>query len=163
MTAKLLIIFGCAALGTLTGFIVMKSFGRDLAYITELCALVDALKRNISYRSDSAADILTSFAATASSAHLKKNVAEYVAFASSKGGELAVSRGFLPKDVYLSASGFFASLGGADRRGQLDALDAYGKDFEKLKAKAEERSTKYGALSVKLGFLFGLGVGVLFL
>ncbi len=163
MTQKILIIVICVAVGTTSGYMVMKTFKRNLGYLTDLCALLDELKRNISYRSDGAAEILGRFAANAGSVQLKKNIAEYVDYASSKSGTLSVSRGFLSKDVYTSVNEFFASLGEADRRGQLDALGAFSQAFEKYRERAAERSNKYGTLSVKLGFLFGLGAGVLFL
>lgn len=163
MTQKILIIVICATVGTVSGYIVMKTFKRNLDYLTDLCALIEELKRNISYRSDGAVEILGRFSSNAGSAQLKKNIAEYVDYASSKSGALSVSRGFLSKDVYSSVNEFFSSLGGADRNGQLDALGAFSQAFEKHRERAAERSTKYGTLSVKLGFLFGLGVGVLFL
>lgn len=158
---KLLLVFVFAAIGTAAGFTVMRAYRRDLSYLSGVCAMIDELKRNISYRKDGAADILRGY--RSDSERLNVNVGEYLKYVSEKDGTLGISKGFLSAPVHKAVSEFFASLGRSDGESQLKELDAYGTSFAKLRDAAKEKSEKYGALAVKLGFLFGLGVGVLFL
>lgn len=161
MTNKLFIMAVCAAVGAAAGFIVMKTYKRRLAYLTGVCNMIGELKRNISYRKDSAASILGAF--DTDSAQLKKNISEYIAYTEAKDGALDISRGFLSGDDHAKVKEFFGALGTSDGASQMDRLDAFSAMFTVLRDKAAEKSDKYGALSVKLGFLLGLGVGVLFL
>lgn len=161
MTNKLFIIALCAAIGTAAGFFAMKTYKRRLAYMSGVCDMIGELKRNISYRKDSAARVLGAF--TTTSAQLKKNIGEYIAYSESKSGTLDISRGFLSSGDHAKVRDLFGALGNSDGASQMDRLNGFSSEFGELKTKAAEKSEKYGALSVKLGFLFGLGVGVLFL
>lgn len=163
MTFKILVVALCAALGTAAGYIIMKSYKRKTSYMSGLCALIGELKRNISYRRDAAASVAEGFSLSAESGLLKKHIDEYKAFVAAKNGELILSRSFLSKDAYSSVCSFFTALGKTDEASQLDELEMYYKDFSERLAKASAESERYGALAVKLGFLLGLGVGVLFL
>lgn len=159
MSLKILIVFICAAIGTAAGFYVMKSYRRKYEYLSGICALVGELKRNIAYRRDGAASIVGGM--TVDSAHLKKNIDEYVSYAVGKADKPTISRGFLSRDVYAKVCELFSSLGRTDGAAQIDELEMYEKTFDKLCSDAEQKSAKYGAVAVKLGFLFGLGVGIL--
>ncbi|MCH5162983.1 MAG: hypothetical protein J1G38_05795 [Clostridiales bacterium] len=161
MTNKLFILVICAAVGTAAGFIVMKTYKRKHAYLVGVCDMIGELKRNISYRNDSAASILGAF--DTESTQLKKNIGEYIAYTEAKDGKLDISRGFLSSGDHAKVKELFGALGTSDGASQMERLNSFSKLFEDMRDKAGEKSDKYGALSVKLGFLFGLGVGVLFL
>lgn len=159
MSTKILIVFICAAIGAATGFAVMKSYKRNLVFMESMCGLIDELKRNIAYRRDPAAVVMSKYAAN--SAQLKKNIDEYVKYVGTKDGALELSKGFLSDKTYDSVRRFFSSLGAADETAQLRELEMFGSAFAEYRAAAAEKSDKYGVVAVKLGFLFGLGVGVL--
>ncbi len=161
MSVKILILCVCAAVGTATGFLIMRSYKRSYAYLDGVCTLINDLKRNIAYRRDSVATILGEY--STDSPQLKKNIEEYIAYASSGKTEPEFSRGQLSKPVYDRMTKLFLSLGRSDGDGELSELERFGSEFSELRKKAAEKSDKYGTLAVKLGFLFGLGVGVLFL
>lgn len=161
MSIKLLIIFICAAVGTLAGFLTMRSYRRSYRYLDGVCSLINELRRNIAYRRDSVASILGSY--STESAQLKKNIAEYIAYASSKDGSPDISRGYLPATVHERVCSLFRALGQSDGEGEISELERFSLEFIELRDKAAQKSEKYGPLAVKLGFLFGLGVGVLFL
>lgn len=161
MTNKLFIIAVCAAVGSLSGFIVLKAYKRKLDYLVGVCDMIGELKRNISYRKDSASSVLGAF--STESLQLKKNIDEYIAFAAAKDGKLEISRGFLSSSDHAKVKELFGSLGVSDGKSQMDRLDEFSNVFSGLRDNAAVKSDKYGALSVKLGFLLGLGVGVLFL
>lgn len=159
MSAKLLMVFLCAAIGTAFGFAVLKSYKRSFAYFDGLCALIAELKRNVAYRRDPAVDVMSK--QTPTSTLLKKNIDEYLSYVGSKDGEMTLSKGFLPEKIYDGVCGFFSSLGAADEAAQMRDLDMYDSMFSECRKSASEKSDKYGVAAVKLGFLFGLGVGVL--
>ncbi len=161
MTGKLLMVLICATVGAATGYLVMRAYKRNKTYMESVCAMIAELKRNISYRRDSVLDILNGFETEC--VQLKKNIAEYSVYAEEKGGRLEISRGFLSASDHAKVKELFGSLGVFDGKSQLDALDTFAVEFDALKRSAVEKSDKYGVLAVKLGFLFGLGVGVLFL
>lgn len=159
MSLKIFIVFICVAAGTAAGYVVMSVYKRNFAYLDGVCKLLAELKRNIAYRRDAAASVLGS--AAIDSPQLKKNVEEYIAFTSGKADEPTISRGFLSTEVHARVCELFSSLGKSDGSTQIDELDMFGKTFGELRATAETKCKKQGAVAVKLGFLLGLGVGIL--
>ena len=137
MSVKILIVFICTAVGTAAGYFV----------------------RNRSSRRDAAASVLG--AAAIDSAQLKKNVAEYIAYTGGKADKPTLSRGFLSAGTYARVCELFYSLGKSDGNSQLDELEMFLKTFGDMRAAAETKCKKQGAVAVKLGFLLGLGVVVL--
>lgn len=159
MSVKILIVFVCAAVGTLAGYLVMLKYKRNSAYLEGVCAMIGELKRNISYRRDTVSSVLG--ALDIDSSLLKKNVSEYIEYAKGNTDKPAVSRGFLNKEAYARVCELFASLGRSDSKTQISELGMFADTFDKLSAKARHKSDKLGAVAVKLGFLLGLGVGIL--
>lgn len=159
MSVKILIIFACAAAGTATGYAVMLSYKKNYAYLDGVCALIDELVRNISYRCDSAAAVIKSV--EVKSSQLNKNIGEYLEYAGGKLDAPDLSRGFLPQRTFDKVKELFCSLGKTDGNTQLSQLKVFADEFGRLKNDAETKYNKYGAVAVKLGFLFGAGVGVL--
>lgn len=159
MSVKILIVFICTAVGTAAGYFVMCVYKRNFDYLDGVCKLLNELKRNISYRRDAAASVLG--AAAIDSAQLKKNVAEYITYTGGKADKPTLSRGFLSAETYARVCELFYSLGKSDGNSQLDELEMFLKTFGDLRAAAETKCKKQGAVAVKLGFLLGLGVGVL--
>lgn len=159
MTIKILIIFVCVALGTAGGYAVMRSYKRNFVYLDGVCKMIDELKRNISFRRDPAQRALSVLALD--SPLLKKNIAEYTEYAVGKLDAPTISRGFLSDEVYGRVCDFFRSLGKSDGKSQTEQLDAFYSAFDKLRAAAEKKFNTVGVVAVKLGFLFGLGVGIL--
>lgn len=161
MSVKIFMLFVCAAIGTGAGFGFSRMYLRSSAYYSGICELIGELKRSIAVRRDSVVSVMKKF--TSKSDRLNSQIAEYISYISSKDGELRISRGFLSSSAYSEVSGFFSSLGGADGEAQVKDLDRYLSKFEADFAAADEKSKKYGPLAIKLGFLFGLCAGILFL
>lgn len=156
---RLLLVFLCAAVGTVIGYFILRSYRREFEYHDGVCALIGELKRNIAYRRDPATSVLDAF--KAESALLQKNIEEYVRFARGKEGAPEISRGFLDADGYRAVSGFFGGLGHSEEGTQTKELDSYLKTFETMRDQAQKKCKVQGAVAVKLGFLLGLGVGIL--
>ncbi len=159
MSVKIILIFACTAVGTAVGYIVMLTYKKNYAYLSGMCVIVDELMRNISYRCDSAASVIKGV--DVNSAQLGKNVREYLDYAVGKLDAPQISKGFLSQPIYDKVREFFCSLGKSDGGTQISQLKMYAAEFGRLKSEAENKYTKYGSIAVKLGFLFGLGVGVL--
>lgn len=159
MSIKVLIVFLCAGIGTATGYMIMRSHKLRYMYINELCGIIAELKHNVRYRRDGAASIFRSL--TVSNKQLGKNVNEYIDYASGNADKPSISKGYLENDIFDAVSGFFTAFGRTDGKSQLDELKMYEDKFLSLKAKAEEKYNKVSAAAVKLGFLIGLGVGIL--
>ncbi len=161
MTGKILVVCLCCAAGTAIGFYMMYSHKRRYVYYNALVAMLVELKQNIAFRRDSVVAVLGAYACE--SKPLKKNIDEYLAHISNKGGDLALSRGFLTRDAHADVVKLFSRLGGFDGDTQSGDLEMFISRFTVQRDKAKEKFDKYGALCVKLGFLIGLGIGILFL
>lgn len=161
MSTKLFLIFLCVAVGTLCGYVVMLSYKKNYSYLDGVCGMIGALKQNLIYKKDSAPRVLGGL--PVSSSQLKKNIDEYIDFTAGKSDKRIVSRGFLSKTAFDEVGELFGAIGGSDEGTQIAQLDGFTAKFENLRADAERKYKKYGAVAVKLGFLLGLGVGVLVL
>ena len=161
MSIRLLILFLSAAVGTFCGYMVLLSHKRNYSYLSGVCDMLSALKQNLAYKKDTVPIVLGGL--TVANAQLKKNIDEYVAFTLGQSDKHEVSRGFLPQSTYDGVTDLFAAIGASDESSQGLRLDALILRFDKLHADAERKYTKYGSVAVKLGFLVGLGVGVLVL
>lgn len=149
-------VFVCTAVGCACGLIIMRGLREKHVYLSDMCAFIAELKRNMAYRRDGAASVCARF--VTSSKQLKKQLGEYIEYADGKSGELDLSRGTLSDEVYSEVCALFKAVGEARVE-----LTAFGERFDAMSAAAQNKYKTYGAMSVKLGFLLGLGVGILML
>lgn len=161
MSTRLFILFLSVAVGTFCGYMVLLSYKRNYSYLGGVCDMLSALKQNLAYKKDTVPIVLSRL--TVTNVQLKKNIDEYIAFAAGQTEGREVSRGFLPQSTFDGVTELFAAIGSSDESSQSARLDEFTARFDKLRADAENKYTKYGSVAVKLGFLFGLGVGVLVL
>lgn len=159
MSTHILIVFICAAVGAFAGYTVMRTYKRNFVYLDGVCKIVDELKRNISYRRDSVATVLQN--TKTDSSLLNKHIEKYIEFAHGKTDGPEIDKMFLPEETYRKSFEFFGTIGKADGNSQTDQLKMFGDAFGKMRGEAETKYLKFGAVAVKLGFLFGLGIGVL--
>lgn len=161
MTTKIFLMFLCTAVGTFCGYSVLLSHKRNYVYLDGVCDVINALKQNLSYKKDALPVALGRINVT--SRQLKKNIEEYISFASGQSDKRDISRGFLSQSTYNAVTELFGAIGGSDESSQSRGLDALYTRFDKLRSAAETKYKKFGPVAVKLGFLIGLGTGVLIL
>lgn len=159
MSIKITMVFICAAIGTIGGYFVMRGYRRNYDYLMEMCKVIERLKLNISYRRDTVVDVLCAIGVK--NVLLKRNIQEYAAFVASKTDKPIISRGFLCDEIYADVCDVFYSIGQSDGSTQKEQLVGFLCKFTALRTDAEHKCAKYGAVAVKLGFLLGLGIGVL--
>ncbi|MCH5155555.1 MAG: hypothetical protein J1F69_03025 [Clostridiales bacterium] len=155
----LFLLFVCAAGGTFCGYMILFSYKRNYLYLQDVCGMISALKQNLSYKKDSVPVVLSGL--NVNSAQLKKNIQEYIDFTRGQSDKREVSRGFLPQATFDGVKDLFEAIGGSDEHSQNTRLEALSARFEKLRETAENKYKNMGAVAVKLGFLIGLGVGIL--
>ncbi|MDE6201060.1 MAG: hypothetical protein K2M47_04200 [Clostridiales bacterium] len=161
MSTKLFLLFLCAAVGTFCGYMILLSYKKNYSYLDGVCGMINALKQNLSYKKDSVPVVLGGL--KVESSQLQKNIREYIGFTDGQSDGRVISRGFLPQSTYDGVNDLFEAIGGSDESSQNARLDALSLRFEKLRAEAERKYKSMGAVAVKLGFLIGLGIGILVL
>ena len=161
MSTKLFIVFLCAAVGTFCGYMILLSYKKNYSYLDGVCNMISALKQNLSYKKDTVPVVLSGL--TVGNAQLKKNIQEYIDFTKGQSDKRVVSRGFLPQSTFNGVQDLFSAIGGSDENSQSTRLETLSVRFEKLRSAAESKYKKFGSVAVKLGFLIGLGAGVLVL
>lgn len=161
MSVKIVVVFLCAAIGTATGYAIMRTYKLKHEYLSELCSVIAELKHDVSYRCDGVVSVMRK--SNIKNKLLCKNIGEYISFAEGKADGPHVSKGYLNDDAYKLSGDFFSSVGRSDGKSQMEELKMFGEKCTALCAVAEEKSKKIGVASVKLGFLIGLGIGILVL
>ena len=161
MIVKLFLLFLCVAAGTFCGYMILLSYKKNYSYLDGVCGMIGALKQNLSYKKDAVPKVLGEL--KVGSAQLQKNINEYIGFTVGHSDKRVISRGFLPQSTYHGVTDLFEAIGGSDESSQNARLDALTLRFNKLRLDAERKYKTMGSVAVKLGFLIGLGVGVLVL
>lgn len=152
-----------AALGALSGCLIglaltRRSKEKEKYYcdIVELCAHII---NHISYKAEKLSEVIGS--AGVCSAALRRNLEQYKTYLS--GGELNISADILTKSECEQVKEFFSELGKYDGDTQIGEIKRRCHDFEQKYKRIKEKNDKQGNMYIKLGFLFGLLVGVLLL
>lgn len=161
MSTRLFLLFLCAAIGTFCGYMILLSYKKNYSYLDGVCNMINALKQNLSYKKDAVPIVLSGL--KVGSSQLQKNIREYIGFIGGQSDVRTISRGFLPQSTYDGVTDLFDAIGGSDEHSQNARLDALSLRFEKLREEAERKYKNLGTVAVKLGFLIGLGVGILVL
>ncbi len=159
MTVKLTLMFMSAVVGTFIGLILSKRLTRRRRYFEEMISLINTLIGDFRFKQNSVTSLLKSFSAD----ETKSTVEEFIAYVDSSGSELKLSKQDLTKREHNVVYEMFSALGTYDLDTQVFMLDSYKKKFEEFYGAAKDSEERYGKVYVKLGFLFGLGLGLVLL
>jgi len=159
MTTRLFIVFLCCVAGVMCGLALSNKTRHREKYFAQLLMFMDRLFSDIGFLQNTIEQIVIGF--ECKSTHLAKNLNEYAGFIN--GNELKLTQGVLTKRELELVKDFFIRLGTLDLSSQLDELSAKKAMFTQIFEAAKQRNKSYGKAYIKLGFLLGLGLGILFL
>lgn len=156
MTDKLFILFISGFAGAMIGYYFFKRSKEEVKFYDDLIGYCDYLIGDINFRQQPIS-ALTEQYILKSSPKFKQILNVYLSYLN--GGELK----FGEKEEKKGIKEFFVSLGLSDAKTQTEELINYKAKFEGYKKDAEKAFNGLGKNSVKLGFLFGLIFGLLFI
>jgi stage III sporulation protein AB len=156
---KLFMVFFAAFAGLMCGLFLRKRVALREKYFEELVRIIERLISDISFSQARLETILSDYVSV--SPEMSKNLEEYTAFL--RGGELNLSKGILTKREHRLVKEFFERLGGSDLDTQVNELGNRKQVFLDTLTEAKRKNKSYGGAYVKLGFLGGLLIGILFI
>ncbi len=141
--------------GATVGRLTSKRFEKRSYYFDDLDAFCTAFKNNLTFEKSDLKQIFQRFPYKS-----EEFYADCVDFCETfcYGG---IKKSFFCKDDETVVSEFFSSLGRYDYDTQLSLLGSMGSKIKSKATACRDALQKNGALFVKLGFLFGLCMGVL--
>lgn len=151
MELKIALLFLFSVVGACAGVAACKVLRADRDYFAELVRLTDRLSFGIKCKNESVLEIMGEAAV---GGRLGKQIKAFVSASE-------LPRLGLKKEIYSEVCSFFGALGLSDSAAQTEMLDGYAARFKVYREQYEANYTKYGALSVKLGFAIGLAIGIL--
>lgn len=156
MSTKLLLLILSACTGAIIGSMLSKRLSLRKKYFSELKRFIDYLISDIKYRRTDIISLVKAF--NADESDLKRNLEEFTEILSGGG---SLTEGRLKKDEFKEVERILFGLGKVDLETQLFELSAASDSVQTMLTAASERYDRYGALYIKLGLLFGLGLGIL--
>ena len=160
MEIYILVTFAFAVLGAVVGNQIHKKYKARRLYFQQLLSLINLLISDFSFRQSKLKSVIIDFEKTAG-VEMKIHCNEFIN--SINGDKLSLSKLLLTSEEHLTVEKFFTALGTLDLDTQLGQLNAYKDKFNEYYQTSKAGEEKYGKPSVKLGFLLGLGCGILIL
>ena len=157
MIIKVILVLLSGVLGITIGIILKNNQNKKVLYFSDLYAFCDYFKHDLSFKQTKLKLLIQSF--DYKSENFKDDIFN---FSESFKLDNNLST-FLSKNEKEEVSKFFNSLGKVDIQTQLSLIEENKYNFEKKYNEYKEKFEKESKLYVKLGFLFGLSVGVLLL
>lgn len=158
MTDKLLLAVCLTAAGTVVGLLVGRHFKLRKEYFDDLDNLLQRFSATLNYTLDTVPSVLTSY--ETKSNLLGKHVAHVLGEMSAR-EKTALPSGFLTKSETEFVSSTLAALGTRNVISEKSAVESSRIKLGALRSAADEKYSKLGKPSIKLGFLFGLLISVL--
>ena len=163
MGVKSIIVLCCIVAGTCAGKTVGSALTAKRLYFEELEKLARTLCGDFRFRRTPICELLSEQSDGIKSVTLKKNVTEFIAYASGGGGDLKLGVvGFSAREKRVIYD-FFVSLGRYDLETQTFVLSGISEKLGEFVASAAEVEKRWAGLAVKLGFLTGACAGILIL
>ena len=157
---KFLLVIIASAAGTFGGMYLSRRLKTRAGYYAALGAFINHISSEVKFRKNPIKIIVADFLAD-NETPLSKNLSEYADAPDPISAVL--SRGVLKKTESAEVQKFLSSLGYLDSDTQVCELQLYKEKFAALSSDASEKSKKYAAMYVKLGFFLGLALGIVVL
>ncbi len=158
MISKLFIMFIFGFSGAMIGFYFFRRLKDKVLYFDELIGYCDYLISDIGFRQQPIG-VLTEQYLAKSKSSFGQTLREYSKYL--QGDELKISKKNTEEEIAIKE--FFQSLGNTDAETQVAELKNYKSKFSAYLQKSEKLLNAHGKNYVKLGFLFGLILGILFI
>lgn len=149
------ILFG--VVGALIGMYFSNRLARRRCYFEGMIMLVNDFSSDIRFRQTNLSDILSS----QSNSAIKNNVSEFASFVDGKTEKLLITRGDLTRREYEAVKAFFSDLGTYDLSTQIIVLENHKQKFNEFYEAARKKEKEQAGMSVKLGFMLGLAIGIM--
>ena len=158
MSDKLLLTVCLTAAGAVAGLLVGRHFKLRKEYFDELDNLLQRFATTLNYTLDTVPSVLSSGGTKSKllARHLEQIVGEM-----SGGEKKPLPTGCLTKNELEFVGSTLNSLGTRNVIGEKSAVEGSRVKLKVLRSAADEKYSKLGKPSVKLGFLFGLLISVL--
>ncbi len=141
----------------MAGMYFSNKLVRRRCYFEGLIMLVNDFACDIRFRQTNLSDILSS----QSNPAIKNNLEELAAFVNGKTEKLFITRGDLTRREYESVKAFFSDLGTYDLNTQIIVLENHKQKFNEFYETARKKEKEQASMAVKLGFMFGLAIGIM--
>ena len=158
MLIKLIMVCVSGTIGILVGKIFYKRYQNSYLYYNDLCVFIDSISQNLSFKQENLLTFIGSY--SASSEIFSTQIENFSNYISSK-GVFTVSITCISHAEKMQIEKFFRKLGTVDIFTQRDQLSAAKSEFEQRRSSAKNNLDKKGSMSIKLGGLIGLAVGIL--
>jgi len=152
---KIIIIFVCACAGCLVGLFFYKRYKARNLYFADIVELIQTLIVDVRYRQDGLITVLREYQAS-----IKSDFANTIE-CFLQGNIDSYKLSLLKKAEIQKVIKFFNSLGKIDSGTQLLILNGQLEKFTKCSNNAKGLFAKYGSTFIKLGFLLGMGFGII--
>ncbi len=146
--------------GTIVGLIVEMRLKARKEYFDELDALLSRYAETLNFGMDTVPELLKSYAP--SSKLLGRHIASALASMSAGGEHAALSGGYLTKAETAFVGKLFTDLGTGNAESEKNRVARDRVMLSEYKAAAADKYARMGKAGIKLGFLFGLLLSVLF-
>lgn len=158
MSDKLLLTLCLTAAGAVAGLLVGRHFKLRKEYFDEFDALLRRFVTTLNYTLDTVPSVLASY--ESKSRLLARHLTQIASEMNGVGvGQLPT--GFLKKSELEFVESTLRALGTRNVVGEKSAVEGSRIRLDELRAAADDKYSKLGKSSIKLGFLFGLLLSVL--
>jgi len=148
------------ALGAMAGLYFSKRLTKRANYFDSLMELLNLFMSEMKFKKTTTKQVLAEFQDRGKTP-LNININEYIDC--NDFSSLKLSKGILTDSERNEVKKFFLSLGTSDSHTQIFELENFRERFSQMQNQAQEKRKKYGSMSIKLGFLAGLAVGIIFI
>ena len=148
--------------GGTIGWYYSSKLRRRRKYLQDALAFVNYLYTDIGFR-QSGLESMTKTFVERCGRDFSQNLTEFIRYISGKDETLVLSRGLLSESQYNIIYNMFSTLGIYDLATQLKVLESSRQNIDEIFDKVKSAESKFSGNLIKLGTLFGLMVGVLFL
>ena len=146
--------------GTIVGLIAEMRLKARKEYFDELDALLSRYAETLNFGMDTVPELLKSYAP--SSKLLGRHIASALASMSAGSEHAELSSGYLTKAETAFVGKLFADLGTGNAESEKNRVARDRVMLSEYKAAAADKYARMGKAGIKLGFLFGLLLSVLF-